>query len=146
MAFTNIVVGIDGSPHAQRALAAAAELAAGCDGTVHVVCGVHYPSAHEVAETMRQIPEEFRNAYDAMATERDALHWAGEYLDERAITHDENLAEGHPAEVILDEAERHGADLIVIGSRGLGRATRFLRGSVSHHIANHADRSVLIVK
>ncbi len=78
MAFSRIVVGIDGSEHATRALAAAAELASASGGTIHLVCGVHYPSAHEVAETIRQMPEEFRNSYDAMATERDALAAAGQ--------------------------------------------------------------------
>jgi nucleotide-binding universal stress UspA family protein len=146
MAFNTIVVGIDGSDHAQRALSEAAELALASGGTIHLVCGVHYPSAHEVAETLRQMPEEFRNAYDAMATERDVLTAAGRYLESRGVSYDGDLFEGHPAEVIVDEAERHDADLIVIGSRGLGRATRLLRGSVSHHVANHADRSVLIVK
>lgn len=146
MAFTSIVVGIDGSDHARRALTEAAELALASGGTVHCVCGVHYPSAHEVAETLRQIPEEFRNSYDAMAAEREAIADAARYLTGLGVPHDGDLVEGHPAEVIIDEAERHDADLIVIGSRGLGRATRLLRGSVSHHVANHADRSVLIVK
>lgn len=146
MAFSTIVVGIDGSEHAQRALSEAAELARASGGTIHLVCGVHYPSAHEVAETLRQIPEEFRNSYDAVAAERDALTAAARYLDSCGIAHDGDLYEGHPAEVIIDEAERRDADLIVVGSRGLGRATRLLRGSVSHHVANHADRSVLIVK
>lgn len=146
MAFSEIVVGIDGSEHAQRALTEAAALALASGGTIHLVCGVHYPSAHEVADTLHQLPEEFRNAYDAMATEREALAAASRQLDGLGIPHDADLYEGHPAEVIIDEAERHDADLIVVGSRGLGRARRLLRGSVSHHVANHADRSVLIVQ
>jgi nucleotide-binding universal stress UspA family protein len=59
--------------------------------------------------------------------------------------------EGHvvpddPAVAILDVAQREGADLVVVGSRGLGGMKRFLRGSVSARVAAHAPMSVLIVQ
>jgi len=41
-------------------------------------------------------------------------------------------------------AERGGFDTIVIGSRGLGVVSRFLQGSVSEHVATHADATVVI--
>ena len=58
--------------------------------------------------------------------------------------------EGHvvpddPATAILDVADREGAELVVVGSRGLGGMKRFLRGSVSARVAAHAPMSVLIV-
>lgn len=56
-----------------------------------------------------------------------------------------NVIEGHPQRVILDEAEAWGADLIVLGSRGLGAFRRFLFGSVAHAVASHATCSVEIV-
>ncbi len=46
-----------------------------------------------------------------------------------------------PARAILDVA----ADLIIVGSRGLAHGTRFLRGSVSSRIANHAQTSFLVI-
>jgi nucleotide-binding universal stress UspA family protein len=48
--------------------------------------------------------------------------------------------------VILDEAEKWGADLIVLGSRGLGALDRFLLGSVSHAVTQHAKCSVEVVR
>lgn len=56
------------------------------------------------------------------------------------------LLEGRPKDVILDEAERWGADLIVVGSRGYGVLRRFFLGSVSLAVALNAPCSVEIVR
>lgn len=56
-----------------------------------------------------------------------------------------NIIEGYPQRAILDEAETWGADLIVLGSRGLGAFRRLLFGSVSQAVASHAKCSVEIV-
>lgn len=53
---------------------------------------------------------------------------------------------GHPKHAILEEAERWGADLIVVGSHGYRGLTKFLLGSVSQAIASHAKCSVEIVR
>lgn len=53
---------------------------------------------------------------------------------------------GSPKKEILDEAERWGADLIVVGSHGYGFWSSLFLGSVSHTIATHAKCSVEIVK
>lgn len=53
---------------------------------------------------------------------------------------------GAPKQVILDEAERWGADLIVVGSHGYSAWDRFLLGSVSNAVAAHAKCSVEIVR
>lgn len=54
--------------------------------------------------------------------------------------------EGDPGEVILNAAGAEGADLIVVGSRGLGQVGRLLLGSVSDHIVRHASVPVLVVR
>jgi nucleotide-binding universal stress UspA family protein len=56
------------------------------------------------------------------------------------------IVEGNPKHVILDEAERWGADLIVVGSHGRRGLQRFLLGSVSQAVALHANCSVEIVR
>lgn len=53
---------------------------------------------------------------------------------------------GPPRMVILDEAERWGADLIVVGSHGYRAWERFLLGSVSQSIVSHAKCSVEVVR
>jgi len=56
------------------------------------------------------------------------------------------LREGHPKDTILEEAERWGADLIVVGSHGHGAIKRLFLGSVSLAIATNAACSVEIVR
>jgi nucleotide-binding universal stress UspA family protein len=56
------------------------------------------------------------------------------------------VIEGSAGEVIVDEAEKWGADLIVMGSRGLGAWSRLLLGSVSNAVVHHAKCSVEIVR
>lgn len=53
---------------------------------------------------------------------------------------------GAPAQVIVDEAEKWGADLIVVGSHGYGFWQRALLGSVSNAVVHHAPCSVLVVR
>jgi nucleotide-binding universal stress UspA family protein len=55
-------------------------------------------------------------------------------------------AVGHPAEAIVDEAERGGFDLIVVGSRGHHGIPRFLIGSTSSRVVTHAQCDVLVVR
>ena len=53
---------------------------------------------------------------------------------------------GPPARAIVDEAEKWGADLIVVGSHGYGFWQRALLGSVSNAVVHHAPCSVLVVR
>lgn len=53
---------------------------------------------------------------------------------------------GNPADEILKVAETHEADLIVTGAKGLGAVGRFLLGSVSTRVVQHASCSVLVVR
>jgi nucleotide-binding universal stress UspA family protein len=56
------------------------------------------------------------------------------------------VIQGSPRQVIIEEAERWGADLIIIGSRGLGAWNRLLLGSVSSAVVHHALCSVEVVR
>jgi len=53
---------------------------------------------------------------------------------------------GNPAEEIIGAGDESGADLILIGSTGAGRAVRFLMGSASDRVVRHANRPVLVVR
>ena len=59
------------------------------------------------------------------------------------VTH---AREGDPADAILDVAEENGADLVMVGNKGMTGAKRFLLGSVPNKISHHAPCDVWIVR
>jgi nucleotide-binding universal stress UspA family protein len=70
---------------------------------------------------------------------------AREYLSDRNVTADFVLGTGEPSDAILDVAEKHGADLIIVGTREAKLGERLVSGSVSRAIAKKAHSDVLIV-
>jgi nucleotide-binding universal stress UspA family protein len=55
------------------------------------------------------------------------------------------IAIGEPADEILKAASRHSADLVVVGTRGIGRAARLLLGSTAEAVLRHTRVPVLAV-
>lgn len=134
-----IVVGFDGSEHSRKALARAAEIADGA--TVAVV------SAAAPARLLRDPAQGVSPEDPADAEARSkALAEAREYLDGRGIPGVYVEGHGNPADVIVQEAAESGADLIVVGTRGLNAAQRVLMGSVSTNVVHHAACDVLVVR
>jgi nucleotide-binding universal stress UspA family protein len=142
--WTTIVVGFDGSANARDAVSAAAGILAD-GGTVHAVVAYRLPSLNEAEVLWNELPEEFRANFDVLAGPESLEREVVEMLDHLGVTAVGHLIEGDPGSAILDVADEVEADLVVVGSRGLGRATRFLRGSVSSKVANHAHTSVLVI-
>jgi len=67
-------------------------------------------------------------------------------VSDKTLKISSEIIQGPPAQVIVDEAESWGADLIVMGSRGLGVWNRVLLGSVSNAVVHHAKCSVEVVR
>lgn len=67
-------------------------------------------------------------------------------VEDKTLKISSETIQGSPREAIVEEAERWGADLIVMGSRGLGAWSRLLLGSVSSAVVHHAKCSVEIVR
>ena len=134
-----IVVGFDGSEHARKALERAADIANGA--TVAVV------SAVNVKRLMRD-PAGGVDPIDPADAEarQQALAEAREYLEGRGINGVYVEGTGNPADVIVQEAEENGADLIVVGTRGQSTPRRMVMGSVSTNVIHHAPCDVLVVR
>jgi len=67
-------------------------------------------------------------------------------ITDKTLKISSEIIQGSPAQVIVDEAESWGAELIIMGSRGLGVWSRLLLGSVSNAVVHHAKCSVEIVR
>ncbi|MGH2871775.1 MAG: universal stress protein [Solirubrobacteraceae bacterium] len=134
-----IVVGFDGSDHARKALARAAEIAAGA--TLSVVC------AADVSR-LRRDPAGAASPVDPADAEAraQALAEARTFVESRGLNGVFIEGHGNPADVIVLEAEETGADLIVVGTRGLGPVRRIALGSVSTNVVHHAPCDVLVVR
>jgi nucleotide-binding universal stress UspA family protein len=134
-----IVVGFDGSEQAHKALARAADIANGA--TVAVVV------AANVSRLMRDPAGGAAPVDPADAEARTAaLAKAREYLDGRGVKAQYIEGHGNPADVLVQEAEENGADLIVVGTRGQSAAKRAFMGSVSTNVVHHATVDVLVVR
>jgi nucleotide-binding universal stress UspA family protein len=133
-----IVVGFDGSEHGRKALARAADIANGA--TIAVV------SAADVSRLRVRDPGMSPEDPADKEARAEALAQAREYLEGRGINAVYVEGHGNPADVLVQEAEESGADMIVVGTRGLNAAQRVLLGSVSTNVVHHATCDVLVVR
>jgi nucleotide-binding universal stress UspA family protein len=80
------------------------------------------------------------------ATAEQVLDRAEALLADTTVRVERRSLQGSPSEEILHAANGHGADLVVVGSRGLGRFRRILLGSVSERVLREAPCPVLVVR
>jgi len=66
--------------------------------------------------------------------------------EDKTLKISSEIIQGPPRQVIVEEAERWNADLVVMGSRGLSTWNRLLLGSVSNSVVHHANCSVEVVR
>ncbi len=125
-----ILVGYDGSPEADLALEWAAETAALDGRTVRAI-------AVDQDESSSDAPRGAQHRDQVSARVEEALAAAG-------ATGAAELLSGHPVFLLLQEASE--ADMLVVGSRGLGWAAQTFLGSVSQHLARHAPCPVVVMR
>ena len=140
-----MVVGTDGSETAELAVREAAELARAFGARLTIVTAFT-PHPEEEARLQQQAPEDIRWMITDSAS-----------ADERAkrgttIAKDVGVKEvktavdsGDPAEMLITTAENSGGDVIVVGSKGMTSAKRFILGSVPNKVSHHAPCDVVIV-
>ena len=137
MTFERIVVGVDGSDNAARAVDVAASLAALADAKVVAV--------HAIG-LLEGGGDEVQSPADRHVAVREALEqrWC-KALGKAGVRTSYELRYGNPVVVLLAVAEEIRADLLVLGSRGLGGFPELLLGSTSTQVAQFAHCPVVIV-
>ena len=131
-ALSNMLVCVDGSDHAMKALNYALSLAEKM-GSRMTLLNVQETRLHKTSPDV------------AMELGGRVLTESLGAVEERKLSAERRLEFGVPSDVIVTVAEKGNHDLIVLGSRGLGTVKRFLLGSVSDDVSHKAKCSVLIV-
>jgi nucleotide-binding universal stress UspA family protein len=144
--FRSIVVGTDGSETAHEAVGAAIELAGLSGATLELVSAYEPVSQGRLRREAREVPADMEWMIHRRAEVDATLHHAAERATAAGVTAREHAREGDAADAILDVAEELGADLIVVGNKGMTGAKRFLLGSVPNKISHHAPCAVMIIR
>jgi len=145
-----ILLAIDGSPCSEAAVKEVAIMLwpAGTEVKVLSAATVLRPNApdplHIVGPMRLKLLEREQARLRDLVTRTAA--WLRDNAVEKSLQIETAVIEGEPKVVIIEEAERWGADLIVVGCHGYGSVKRFLLGSVSLAVAVHAPCSVEIVR
>ena len=138
--YKRIVAAVDGSENSIRALKHACDLAATYGSSIWLV---HvYPHTSDLLgyDDFEKLVARRKSAGEkVLATAKKAM-------DKVSFPLTEELLEGPEAEAILSVAETQNADLIVIGTRGMGALEGLLFGSVGRKVVQHAHCSVLVVR
>lgn len=138
MIFTRILVGVDGSPEGDAALAQARRLLAEGGELVALVVCVEHLAVHTGLEAARVADELHAEAEETAARARSEL--AG--LPGARV----ELVHGRAEPTLLHHAERMGATLVVVGSHSRSRAAGIVLGSVATALLHEAPTSVLIAR
>jgi nucleotide-binding universal stress UspA family protein len=148
-----ILVATDASAASNRALSMAAQLSAQYNANLHIV---HVIRDMQIPFEIKEIPELEPDTIESFASAReDIMRKIAESVlkdarqtAERVGAHgvETTIGTGDPASAILDLAKRREVDLIVIGTRGLGKLKGQILGSVSRKVTNNAETSCLTVR
>jgi nucleotide-binding universal stress UspA family protein len=173
--FKSIVVAYDGSAHARKALEVASALATGEKARVGIIFVIDTDHANlpeniramgEVEHIIEPMPGSLvdfekappnlaNNMASSSADAQRAMVQYADYVIDQARKSvrasgvsdvEAKSALGDAAEEVVEFANERNADLIICGSRGLGRLKKLLLGSTSHKIAQLAECSCLTVK
>ncbi len=138
-----IVVGTDGSETAKRAVEEAVRLAGALGAELHVVSafeplrGAKIAGAPEgAAKVWQPLPDSHVEA---------TLSEAAAGVRMRNIEVTTHAIEKDPADALLEVADKVGADMIVVGNKGMHSASRFVLGNVPNKVSHRARCNVLIV-
>lgn len=143
--FKKILVAYDGSDSGKEALTTAIDFLEKNPNSqldvIHIMDSLP-PNAYGLYGPVlaRNLVDEFEEAADALLTEAKEI--MADYMEVCSFT----KLEGNVAEEIVEYADQHHPDLIIIGSRGLGAVKGMLMGSVSSRVVQQVDCHVLVIK
>lgn len=147
--FNKILLATDGSDYSLKAAAHTLELAQKNSAQVVIMHVAQY--LHEEVEyTELSVAIKLKDSEKFMARMREQgkeiVAQTAETFMKNNVHFESKVEIGDPANIICQEADAQGIDLIVMGTRGKSGISRFLLGSVSSKVVTHAPCSVLVVR
>lgn len=139
--YTKILLATDGSENAKRAANEAAGLARELSSHVILVYIINNPPSQS-----RMVKANFDVHSLLEEDAKSEIKHTIDIFEKDSLAYTLKVAIGDPAAEIIEIAEKERADLIVIGSRGLGAIKGVFLGSVSQKVTHHAKCPVMIVK
>lgn len=140
--FTKILVPADGSDNSYGALEAALVFSEKLGSSVSVVNVMEQvPITHIESE---KLLSELLEAYKK--ENQEILSKCSDIAHQKGITIKTILLQGNPAPVILDYIKKENFDLVIMGSRGMGKFKELILGSVSSKIMHHSPCAVMIIR
>ncbi|GAB3799800.1 universal stress protein [Virgibacillus kimchii] len=137
--FQKILVAADGSKHSIRSAEYAIEMAKKFDGEIDVVYVVD-------GQTAKTDVLQARDKFELEKKRKEKLKVIKDLLIASAVPYETHFLHGEAGPTIVNYANDHEFDCVVLGSRGLNNLQTFLLGSVSHKVAKRVECPVLIVK
>lgn len=140
--FSNILVPVDGSNNAYRALEAALFLSEKLESKVtiihvmEIIPVVHVQSEKVLADVLDSYKKESQLI----------LSKCSELATKKGLSVNSKQIQGDPGTTILDFCKKEKFDTIVMGSRGMGKFKELVLGSVSNKVVHHSLCPVMIVK
>jgi nucleotide-binding universal stress UspA family protein len=144
--FSRIVVGTDGSDTAAEAVRQAADLAKLSGAQLSIVSAYEPVSKRRLEGEQQGAPADVQHEIGPREDVNLVLEAAAAAARQAGVEVQTHPVEGGPSDAILEVAEETGADLIVVGNKGMTGARRFLLGSVPNNVSHHAPCSVLIIR
>ncbi|MEA2384789.1 MAG: hypothetical protein QOH72_4760 [Solirubrobacteraceae bacterium] len=143
--FHNILVAVDGSPHADRALSEAIDIARGSNARLTIITAVAEPKTGMTMALAAGAAGAAASLGPALLNEADRVVRAAADRVPDDISVTTILTEDPIRSAILKRVREGHHDLVVMGSRGRGAVRSAVLGSVSHHVLHHSPVPVLIV-
>ena len=138
-----IAVGTDGSATAAKAVEFAVDLADRYGARLVIISSYRPVSESRLRREQKDAPQELQWSINPAEDVEATLREVEELADQRGLKWTSEAREGDPADVLVDLAEKHGADVLVIGNKGMQRR---VLGSVPNSVSHKAKCSVMIVK
>jgi nucleotide-binding universal stress UspA family protein len=144
-AATKIVVGTDGSPTATAAVRRAVQLAAAQGAMLHVVTAYRPKMSRETARASEVMPDERRWQVSPGEVAERTARAAAKTAAAAGLDVEWHTKPGDAADVLVDVVDEVGADLLVIGNKGMRGAGRMVIPSVPNRISHRATCDILLV-